>query len=419
MTNYTPYPSLDLNNTDFGIAGDIAKTIGKDSEIDFTTALSLFISFFSSLISDKFYMNYGEYQLTPALHITLSSNSVYSQENQCLLSIKEIMSITEFMLKDKYNCYQNLKVFQQNFNKSTDLIWQIRDKSVELNSDGETLWDAVTDKRMLIIKKSKNDKSENSAQIVTVLNDSFLESQISCFKQDKILSSTKPQINYLNLTSNKKSVAILKKINNDTSTINHLHFCIKRNSYVSIPKSMLLKDKQLIAQKLSDIYFKSTHKLLKQEVILDKSGIIAWENIYKKITSEDSENSNNTHPNSQYIVLKFAMVFCVLNGNIKINEHHISLAEKFYELNIDSLNYLLGNNEKSPPALNPNEEKLLCALKEKPIVKSDIHKLFGKNIKVKIIDEILDKLSSLNLIRQSKTLNTTSKRTINLISLNS
>jgi len=416
MKNTTPYPNLD--QIDFGIVGDIAKQIIKDTELDFVTALSILLSHFSSLISDKIYFQYGEYKLSPALHISLSSNTTLTQEEQCLMTMKEIMSITEYLLNKQNDSYQKLKVFQQKFNNDAELIWQIRDKSIEDDTNGNKSWNNIPDKRMLIIKKLTN----NSSKIDKIINDSFLTTQLSCFKQSStLLTTTDHQISYLSISSNQQTSNYLKKCTSD-NIINKLHLCIKKNASVSIPQPLDIVEKQKIAKIFTDIYYDLTKGCEKQEITFNKIAKSEWDKIYQQITSE-KDNLTALNPNAKYHILKLAMVFCSFEKKSKILKQHILRAYRLYQYNIDSINYLLcnSNDNISKVAPSPNltleDEKILNVLEQEPVTKSKLHKLIGKNTDAKIVNKALEHLVSLNLITWNKIKNSKTGRLQQMIAL--
>ena len=383
-----------------GLAGDVARLATKDSEADPTAVLMSFLSMVSAVFGGDKYLAVGETKVPARLFVALAGNSSRARKGTSLKPVIRILDRAEEILGYEIDIYKPLRIGDGGLSSAEGLIWQVRDEAEEKDKKGVPVWEGVEDKRILIVEEEMGNvlkiAQREGNTLSPMLRRSWDGGILAPMTKNNRLKSSYPHICILSHITRYELTSLLSGTEIYNGLANRfLWCCVRRTKILPFPKPMDDKEVNRLSSNLAECINKNINL---NKIILSDNAYQLWKMVYKDISVDYQGVVGAITARAEAHVLRLAMVYCLLDGDIQIKEIHIVAAMAIWDYCKASAIYLFSFNK--PEERDPDTHKILEALKVKDLSQTEVSNLFARNKKTSELNRILSDLESSNLIKQ-------------------
>ena len=396
------FPTMDKNKY-YGIAAEVAKLATENSEADPMAVYISFLTASSALLGQNKYLQIGETKHYARLFVALVGASSRARKGTSFKPVERIIRKAEEVFNKRAKSPLSSLVFANGGVSSAEgLIYQVRDESEKKDKNGEPEWEAVDDKRLLVVEEEfanvlKVSQREGNT-LSPLLRKAWDGADLAPMTKNNRLKASEPHINILAHITQYELKCMMSDSDIHNGLANRFIWAsVRRTKKLAFPEQMNSDGVYQLAIKLSDALGKAQQQ---KQVSLDKKAREFWAIQYTYISEDKSGIIGSSTSRSEAQVMRLSLLFCLLDGLDIISQCHIQAAIALVEFCNFSVEFIFStpmDAEKGSDA-----DKLLNALRQRQMTQTEVSKLFSGHKSRSELSLLLTDLQSLNKIRQIK-----------------
>lgn len=272
------------------------------------------------------------------------------------------------------------------------IIMALKDADV---TSGES-WPG-TDKRLLLVESEfarvLRVMDRQGSTLSPVLRDSWDGRDLRVLTKTAPMTATAPHVSVLAHVTAEELKHELGSVDVANGFANRFLFvAVRRSKIMPNPPVLSASILQPLADELRDaIELARTTELVERDPIAAER----WKDIYLELSDERNGVLGSLTARSEAHVLRLSMLYALLNQSAVVRLEHLNAAFALWNYCEDSLEYLFGDGKRDNTA-----QRLLDALVERDMTRTEIRDLFNKNLSRKRIDTALDSLEAAGLVER-------------------
>jgi hypothetical protein len=385
----------------YGLAGKVAELATTDSEADPMAVYLSFLTGAAALIGNSSFIRIGETKHYPRIFTALVGNSSRARKGTSLKPVERIIRKGEEVYLSYNQDSSKLNFADGGLSSAEGLIYAVRDESEETDKKGEPLWQAVEDKRILVVEEELANVLKMSQRdgntLSPLLRKAWDGGNLAPMTKSNQLKATGAHINLLSHITHFELKMMLSQSDMYNGLVNRfLWICARRPKKVPFPQPMDDSKVLQLATQLADVMQKAQSE---QEITLDKDAITLWERVYPDISVDDTDLKAVLTARSEAYVMRLSLLFCLLDGQQVITPTHINAGIDVIKYSNQSVAYIFTTpcNEVEGDA-----KKLLTAIPAEGLTQTQVSKVFSGHKKRLELSALLDELQRMGKIKQEK-----------------
>lgn len=394
-----PYPEFSWD-TDFGIAGEVAKLAADGTEVDPCPVIFTFLTAAAALFGLNCYINVGETRHYPRLFVCIVGSSSRSRKGSSTGLIRRLIDkVNEMSSGD--NRPESLSVIEGGLSSHEGLIFAIRDPSDDEDDDGNPKDKGVSDKRALIIEEefasTLKVASRDGNALSPILRKAWDGGVMQSLTKNNRIKATDPHINLVtHITGYElRKVLVENEVQNGFAN-RFLWVCARRTGIVAFPKRAKDSDVQRIALRLRTALKTARSR---KDLCMDAEARQRWEEIYRTVSIDEVGRAAAFTARGEAHILRMALIFALLECGETIKVKHLNAAYCLWLYSDASIRHIFCSAEGVEG--DRDAQRVLTALRRRAaMTQSDMHKLFNNHKPKRHLIELLTQLEGVNKIYQ-------------------
>jgi Protein of unknown function (DUF3987) len=402
------FPTFDSKNY-YGIAGEIAKLASENSEADIMAVYVSFLTAAAAMLGRHKYIWLGDSKHYARIFAALVGASSRSRKGTSFKSVRHIIRKTEeiYLKRSTTHVFDSLCIADGGLSSAEGLIFAVRDEAEQTSGKSNTpLWDAVIDKRLLVVEEElanvlKISQREGNT-LSPLLRKAWDGGTLAPMTKNNRLKATDPHINVIgHITQYELKFLISDSDIHNGLSNRFLWVCVRRTQKMAFPRRM--DDSKLLAMaiRLSDALMKSE---IEEVVDLSQEAREYWTLQYPIVSADITGLMGSITSRSEAYVLRIGLLFCLLDGVNQIEQKHLKAAVDLVAFCNQSVEFIFSTPADSEAGTDA--DKLLKALAKKPMTQTEISRLFSNNKTRRQLMELLTELQALNKVKSSQQIGT-------------
>lgn len=388
----------------YGLAGEVADLATLDSEADPMAVYTSLLTAAAALMGSNSFIRIGETKHYPRLFTALVGNSSRARKGTSLKPVERIIRKGEEVYLSHNQDSSRLNFADGGLSSAEGLIYAIRDESEETDKKGEPLWQAVEDKRILVVEEELANvlkmAQRDGNTLSPLMRKAWDGGNLAPMTKHNQLKATGAHINILSHITHFELKMMLSQSDMYNGLVNRfLWICVRRPKKIPFPQPMDDSKVLQLATQLSDVMQKAQNE---QEITLDQAARALWINVYPEISVDDTDLKAVLTARSEAYVIRLALLFCLLDGQQAITPIHINAGIDVVKYSNQSVAYIF----TTPcDGVEGDAKKLLDAIPTEGLTQTQVSKVFSGHRKKPELKALLNELQSMGKIQQEKVIN--------------
>lgn len=383
----------------YGIAGDVARLASQDSEAAPVAVYYSFLTAAAAMIGRYKYLQVGESRHYARLFTAVVGASSRARKGTSFKPVERIIRQAELL-----DYSSALRIANGGLSSAEGIIFAVRDVSEETKGrTEEPLWQGVEDKRILVVEEefgSVFKVAQRDGNVITqILRKAWDGGILAPMTKNNRMIATDPHINILGHITQFELKALLSASDINNGLANRfLWACVRRTKKLAFPQRMDDHAVNRIADKLYKA-FKFAESSPFNEIRLDDEARKFWEIKYHEISTDRYGVLGSVTSRDEAQVLRVALLFCLLDCVTMITTGHLKAAISVIEYSVKSAEFIF----TVPNGETTDAQKLLTALAARPLMQSEVARVFNCHKPRTELVELLTDLQTSNKIRKQQT----------------
>ena len=402
------FPTFDPSKY-YGIAGEIAILASENSEADPMAVYVSFIAAAAAMLGRFKYIYVGDSKHYARIFAALVGASSRSRKGTSFKSVRHIIRKTEeiYLKRSTTHVFDSLCIADGGLSSAEGLIFAVRDEAEQTSGkDNKPLWEAVVDKRLLVVEEElanvlKISQREGNT-LSPLLRKAWDGGTLAPMTKNNRLKATDPHINVVgHITQYELKFLISESDIHNGLSNRFLWTCVRRTQKLAFPKRMDGDKLHNLAIRLSDALIKSE---IEEVVELSQEAREYWTRQYQIVSADITGLLGSITSRSEAYVLRLGLLFCLLDGVNQIEQKHLQAAVELVAFCNQSVEFIFSTPAESEAGTDA--DKLLVALAKKPMTQSEVSRLFSNNKTRRQLMDLLTDLQALNKVKSSQQIGT-------------
>ena len=398
------FPTFDRSKY-YGIAGEVGSLASENSEADPMAVYVSFLTAAAAMLGRYKYIYVGDSKHYARLFAALVGASSRSRKGTSFKSVRHIIRKTEelYFKRSITRGFDSLAIADGGLSSAEGLIYAVRDEAEQTSGkDNKPLWDAVVDKRLLVVEEElanvlKISQREGNT-LSPLLRKSWDGGTLAPMTKNNRLKATDPHINTLGHITQYELKYLMSEADLHNGLSNRfLWVCVRRTQKMAFPQRMDDSKLLALAIRLSDALIKSETE---QVVEMSAEARQYWARQYHIVSADITGLMGSVTSRSEAYVLRLGLLFCLLDGLSQIEQKHLQAAVDLVAFCNESVEFIFSTPAESEAGTDA--DKLLKALDKKPMTQSEVSRVFqGHKTKCQLTHLLTD-LQTLNKIKSTQ-----------------